>query len=217
MLSKKFNLGDNCAYALWNKPAGAITDLRPGEKVIVTYQDAYGVLVADSVKQSPMICQGMVRSIDPAMHSMTLRTGSLERKIQIPDDCAVALHGGKSGTLADIAVGSRVTVTYEKPNDKMTARQIAQASELFNGSLTAVDLTERTVEAKAPFGTKTFHLADNCAVVVNSKPDGKLSDLKLGEQLMFNYDDVNGVNVVNRIGAAPPQEMKTTSIQPMMP
>jgi Cu/Ag efflux protein CusF len=217
ILSKQFNLGDHCAYALWNQPAGAINDLRPGEKVTVAYQDAHGVLVADSVKQVPMTCRGMVKSIDPAMHSMTLRAGPVDRKIQIPDDCVVALHGGKTGTLADVAVGDHVTVTYETPNDRMTARQIAQTSDLFTGLVTGVDLTEQTVKAKAPFGSKEFHLADNCAIVVNGKTDGKLSGLKLGERLTFNYDDVNGVNIVNRIGAAPPQETETTSIQPMMP
>ena len=215
MLSKKFNLGDNCAYALWNKPAGAIGDLRPGEKVTVAYQDAHGVLVADSVKQVPMMHEGMVKSIDPAAHIMTLQVRSMDTDIQLPGDCAVVLRGGKSGTLADIAVGNHVTVTYETPDNKLTARQIAQTSELFTGSLTAIDLTGQTVKAKAMFGSKKFHLADNCVVVINGKPDGKLSDLKLGDKLAFSYDDVNGVNIVNRIGTEPPQETETTSIQPV--
>ena len=217
LLSKKFNLGDHCAFALWNKPAGAIGDLRPGEKVTVAYQDAHGVLVADSVKQLPMTCEGMVKSIDPAAHLLKLQTRPLDRQVQIPDDCAIVLRGNKAGSLADIAVGSHVTVTYEKPNDKLTARQIAQTSALFTGSLTAVDLTEQTVKAKAMFGAKKFHLADNCAVVINGRTDGKLGDLKLGDRFAFSYDDVNGVNIVNRIGTAPPPEMETTSVQPMVP
>jgi hypothetical protein len=32
----------------------------------------------------------------------------------------------------------------------------------------------------------------------------------MGDQLTFNYDDANGVHVVDRIGAAPPQKSKTT-------
>jgi len=217
ILGKKFILGNNCAYALWNGSAGAIGDLRPGEKVTVAYQDADGVLAADNVKQVPMTQEGMVKSIDPAAHSMMLQVRSLDKDFQLPDDCAVVLRGGKSGSLADIAVGDHVTVAYETPNDKPTACQIAQTSEMFSGSLTAIDLTEQTVKAKAMFGSKEFHLADNCAVVINGKPDGKLSDLKLGDKLAFCYDDVNGVNIVNRIGTAPPQKMETTSVQPMVP
>jgi Cu/Ag efflux protein CusF len=217
MLNKKFNLGDNCAYVLWNKPTGAIGDLRPGEKVTVAYRDAHGVLVADNVKQVPMTREGMVKSIDPAAHIMTLRVRSLDKKIRLPDDCAVVLRGGTSGALADIAAGNHVTVTYETPDNKLTARQIAQTSQLFTGTLTAVDLNNQTVKAKAVFSSKKFHLADNCAVVINGRPDGKLSELKLGDKLAFSYDDLNGVNIVNRIGAAPPPETETTLVQPMPP
>ena len=55
-----------------------------------------------------------------------------------------------------------------------------------------------------------FHLADNCAIVFNGKPAGELSDLKLGDQLTFNYDDANGAHIVDRIGVAVlPQELET--------
>ena len=42
------------------------------------------------------------------------------------------------------------------------------------------------------------------------KPDGKLSDLLPGDQFTFIYDDANGVHIVDRIGAVPPQESETT-------
>ncbi len=217
ILSKKFNLGDSCAYVLWNKPAGAIGDLRPGEKVTVAYQDAHGVLVADNVKQVPMTHEGMVKAIDPAAHTMTVHVGVMDKQYRIADDCGVMLRNGKSGTFADIQTGNHVTVTYETPSGALTARQIAQTSIEFAGTLTAVDLTEQTVKAKALFGSKRFHLADNCAIVINGKPNGKLSDLKLDGNFVFSYDDVNGINIVNRIGTAPPQEMETSSAQPTTP
>lgn len=52
------------------------------------------------------------------------------------------------------------------------------------------------------FATKKFNVGDDCAVVINGKPGGKLTDLRPGESLMFSYDNVNGVNVVNRIAPA---------------
>ena len=199
LFSKKFNLGDNCTYALWDKSAGTVSDLRPGEKVAVNYQDASGVLVADRVKQEPMRYEGMVKTIDPQNRTMTVHVRGLDKKFQIPDNCSVVLRNDKSGTLTDIQVGNHVTVTYETPNDTLTARQIAQTSATFTGTLTAIDLGERTVKAKTLFDTKKFNLADNCAIVLNGKPDGQLSDLRPDEQLEFSYNDINGVNVVNRI------------------
>jgi Cu/Ag efflux protein CusF len=210
MLSKEFNLGDNCVYALWNKPAGTIGDLRPGEKVTVAYQDTHGVLVADNVKQVPMTREGMVKSIDPAAHTMTVHVGTMDKQFRIADDCDVVLRNGKSGTFADIQTGNQVTVTYETPNGALTARQIARTSIEFTGTLTAIDLGEKTLKAKAMFGTKKFNVADNCAIVINGKADGQLGDLKPNDKLVFSYDEINGVNVVNRITPAAAPAVVTT-------
>ncbi len=202
MFGKKFNLGDTCAYTMVDKDTGAMGDLRPGQRVTVGYQDAHGVLVADRVTQQPMRDEGMVKAIDPKAQTMTLHLGVMDKTFQLPADCEVTLRGDKSGTVADIQAGNHVLVTYEVPNGKLTARQIAQTSATFTGDLTAIDLDQKTLKAKAMFTTKKFNVGDDCAVIVNGKPNGKLTDLRPGESLTFNYDDVNGVNVVNRIAPA---------------
>jgi hypothetical protein len=213
VLSKKFNLGDSCAYALLDKPAGTMSDLRPGEKVAVKYQDASGVLVADRVEQKPMRYEGMVTAISPENRTLTVHVTGMDKTFHITDNCGIVLRDDKSGTLADIQVGNHVTVTYETPGDTLTARQIAQTSAAFTGTLTAIDLGERTVKAKALFETKKFNLADNCAIVLNGKPEGQLSDLKPNDQLIFSYDEINGINVVNRIATTTPQPQTVTAKQ----
>jgi Cu/Ag efflux protein CusF len=209
LLSKKFNLGTDCAYALPDNKTGAISDVRPGEKVDIRYQDANGVLVADRVEQQPMRYEGMVKSIDPAAHTLTLRIHGMDKKFQIANDCNVMLRDDKSGALGDIQTGNHVTVTYETPDGTLTAREIAQTSIEFTGTLTAIDLGEKTLKARAAFGSKEFNVADNCAIVINGKPDGQLSDLKPNDKLVFSYDEVNGVNVVNRIA---PAEVQPNSV-----
>ncbi|MGH7975077.1 MAG: hypothetical protein ACREDS_14900 [Limisphaerales bacterium] len=201
LFSKKFNLGDHCTYAMLEKPAGAIGDLRPGEKVAVKYQDASGVLVADGIQQEPMRYEGMVTAINPEKHTLTVHVNGMDKTFQIAEDCGVVLRDDKSGTLAEIQVGNHVTVTYETPQDKPTAREIAQTSATFTGSLSAIDLGERTVKAKTLFDTKKFNVGDDCAIVLNGKAGGQLSDLKPDEELVFSYDVVDGINVVNRIAA----------------
>src|SRR5208283_135208 len=108
----------------------------------------------------------------------------------------VMLRNEKPGNFADIHPGDHVTVTYEMPGGTPTVREIAQTSMAFTGTLTAIDLGAKTVKAKALFDTKKFNVADNCTIVINGKTDGKLSDLKPNDQLVFNYDQINGVNVV---------------------
>jgi hypothetical protein len=214
-LTKKFNLGDNCTYALVDKPAGAISDLRPGQRVMVVYQESHGVLVANRVAQQPESYEGTVKACDPIQRTMTLHTRGMDRTFQIAGDCKVVLRGDQSGTLADIQTGNYVTVTYETPNDKPTAWKIAQTSETFSGSLTAIDLDTKTVKAKALFDTKKFTLGDNCAIVINGKINGQLADLKPNDKLVFSYDEINGVNVANRIApAGTAQQTETTAAQP---
>lgn len=214
LFSKKFNLGDNCAYMLWNKPAGTLNDLRAGEKVTVSYQDVSGVLVADRIKQDPMTEPGMVQAVDPAAHTLTLHSGWTDKTFQIPENCRVMLRDNQAGALANLEPGYFVTVTYELPQDQPVAREIAQTGTTFTGKLTALDMGNRTAKAKSLFDTKQFNLADNCAIMINGKPGGQLSDLRLGEHLTFSYNDVNGIDVVNSIANEPAShQSETTSVQ----
>ena len=197
---KEFNLGDKCAFALLGVNNGTVADLRPGEKITVMYQDSHGVRIADRIQQVPMQYEGMVKAIDPSTHTLTLQNRyGPDESLLIADGCNVTLRQNKAGVLTDIQPGDHVTVTYEEPNGSKTARQIAQTSAEFTGRLTAIDLDQKMVKARNPAETMKFNLADNCAIVVNGRTDGKLSQLQPNERLEFNYDTINGVNVVNRI------------------
>jgi Cu/Ag efflux protein CusF len=202
LLSKEFNLGDTCAYTFAGKAGGAAEDLRPGQKVRVEYQDHRGVLVADRVAQEPMRFEGKVKFIDPERSTLTVRHGARSRKFQIAKGCSVKLHDAKTGTLGDVQPGELVTITYETPRGVPTARQIAQTSEEFTGSVVAVDLSDRTVKAKSFLETKRFNLADGCTIMVGGKPAAQMQDLKPGDKITVNYEEVNGVNVADRIAEA---------------
>jgi len=202
MMTKAFNLGASCLVSQLGKDNATANDLRAGEKVSVSYQDVHGVLIASRVEQEPMRFEGMVKEINNDKHTVTLHRTALDKDIQLPSDCKIVLRDGRTGTLADIQAGYHVTVTYEMPGGTPTAREIARTSIPFTGTLTAIDLTDNTVKAKAPFDSKKFILADNCAIVINGRADGKLGDLKPNDKLLFSYDEINGVNVVNRIGPA---------------
>ena len=197
--SKTFNLGDNCACTFVDKGAGGISDLHPGQRVEVTYQEMHNVLVADRVTQEPMSYEGTVTVCDPGQRTITLHTRGRDKTFPIAGDCKVVLRGDKPGSLADVQAGNYVTVTYETPDDKPTARKIAQTSETYTGSLTAIDLDTKTVRAKSMFDTKKFNLGDNCAIVIDGRINGRLSDLKPNDKLVFSYDEINGVNVASRI------------------
>jgi hypothetical protein len=53
--------------------------------------------------------------------------------------------------------------------------------------------------------------------MINGNPREQLSDLKLGEQLTFSYNPVNGINVVNSIANEPmAHQTETTWAQPIL-
>jgi hypothetical protein len=209
---KTFNLGGNCAYLWLGNNNGAADGLRPGEKVAVRYQAVHGVLIADRIEQHPMRFEGMITTISPDKHTLTLDRHGRNKDLQIADGCNVVLRDNAAGTFADLHPGNHVVVTYETPNDTPTAREIAQTSVDFTGRLTAIDLDERIVKAEAGFETKKFNVADNCAVVINGQTGGKLSDLKPNENLVLSYDEINGVNVVNRIAPATSEGQKNNNV-----
>jgi Cu/Ag efflux protein CusF len=199
---RTFDLGNNCAITRWDNTAGAINDLRPGEKVTIGYQDVHGVFAADRVVQEPMRFHGVVKAIDPAQRQLVLRHWDHDRTFTLAENCKVILHEQNKAGLANIKLGDHVTVVYETPGGPEVVRQIAQTSVSFTGSVVAIDLPHRTVTVEDVLGTKQFSLANDCSIVMDNTLDAPMTDLRPGERLTINYDEVNGVNVANRIAPA---------------
>jgi len=199
LFHKRFSLADNCAYTFIEKGSGTAADLRAGQRVDLGYQNAHGVLIADRVTQEPMRFEGVVQTVDPQQHTLTVRHSMLDKVFSIPGECTVVLRDNKSGTLANVQVGERVTVTFETPAGVPTAREIAQTSATFTGELTGIDLSQRTLKAKTLLSTKQFEVAKGCTIIVDGKPRHELRDLRPGDKLTISYDDVHGVCIANRV------------------
>lgn len=204
LFNKKFNLGAACAYAFLDDTNGTEAGLHPGQKITVNYQNADGVLIADRIQQQPMRFTGWVKAIDPDTHTITVNPDGFARSksFQFADNCQVNLREDKTGTFADIQTGNYVTLIYETPPGLPTVQNLTQTSEKFTGSLTAIDLEDKTLKAKTLFAAKDFNIGKHCIIVINGKDDGKLSDLKPEEKLVITYDEISGVNVVDRIEPA---------------
>ena len=199
MFDKSFNLGNDCVVSQLENSRASVGDLRAGEKVTVGYVKVQGVLIANRVEQDAMRCAGTIKALDTAKGTLTLAQTGFDKQLQIADNCKIGLRNGKTGSFADLRVGNYVTVTYELPVKSPVARQIDQTSIAFTGTLTAIDLPEKTVKARTAFGTKKFSVGNDCAIVINGKTDGRLADLRLDEEVDINYDEINGVRVASRI------------------
>ena len=199
VFTKRFDAAESCSYSMMDPKAQSINGLRLGQKVTVGYENHQGVRIADCVTQLPMRFKGRVNAVDPIAHTVTVRHKALDKTFQVGSDCKMTLHANKSGSLTDLKPGQLIEVTYESPKYWLMAREITQTSATFTGSLTAIDLGDRTLKAKHAFSSKRFNVADNCKIEVKGKDDGRLVDLRPGQTVTFCYDEVKGVNVANRI------------------
>ena len=69
----------------------------------------------------------------------------------------------------------------------------------WEGTLTAVDTQDNTVKGEHWGATRTFHLGNNCIVVVIDKKEAALSDLRAGEKVRIHYQNAEGVFVADHI------------------
>jgi hypothetical protein len=203
MLHKTFNLGQRCTFVLSGHTTGTLNDLRPGEKITVRYQNVHGVRIADRIQQVPVRFEGKVVAIDPIAHQIVVHQRGLDKAMVIAPGCRIVRLNQQPGALPDIRLGDHITVTYEMPDDVPTAREIAQTSMEFVGTLTAIDTAAHTAKASSAFSNRKFVIGNHCSIVLASRPNARLNDLKPDDKLTFSYDEINGVNVINRIGSAP--------------
>lgn len=200
LFRKTFQTAEPCPVSLEDKPAATLDQLRPGHLVEVDYQDAHGVLVATRIAQHNLVLDGVVAAIDPDRRTLALKSPGRIRNLTIAEDCTVVLKDEKAGALDNLKVGHRVRVTYDPADTTLIAHKIAQSAEAFVGTIQAIDAGTRTVRARSFMTERKFNLADGCRIVVDTKPDADLRDLRIGDRVEFSYENAAGVLVANRIG-----------------
>jgi hypothetical protein len=131
MRQKSFNLSDHCECRQLEQSHASVHDLRRGEIVTVRYIMVEGVRIAIRVEQQPVRLKGIILELDGESRALTLHLETFNRELRLAEDCGIILHDGQRGTLADLAVGNQVTVTYEAPDNVLTARRIEQTSLKF--------------------------------------------------------------------------------------
>jgi Domain of unknown function (DUF5666) len=217
MFSKTFYLGDHCTIATLDNHKAALNALRPGEKVKVQYRNAEGVLVAERIAERPLHYTGTVQRINQTGNQLTMEEKPLYKPFHAPDsfrvasDCKVILWNGHEGTLADLRPGDRISLLYELPSGSRVAYRIKDHDQAVVGEVEAINLPARTLTAKEPSGEKNFALGDHCRIIIAGKKPGELKNLVAGQEYRFTYEEVNGVNVLDRIAPAPKENTAQTA------
>lgn len=206
--TKHFDLGRNCRISLADKTEATATDLAPGQQVQIRYVKHDGVRVASEVAQEDQTFTGFVSKIDATNQTFHVERDWSARTFEVGKDCQLILRDGSKHPFAKLELGRRVTVTYLQPGSREVAQVIAERSLEFSGRVDSIDARGQTVGAKTLLTRHNFRIGDDCQFVIDGQLRGGLKDLRIGESARFNYEDIDGVQVVNRIElrTAPPTQ-----------
>jgi len=222
LMDKTFHLGQHCAVSALDKKDAVVSDLRPGEKVEIRYQNVEGILVADQIAEKALRYDGAVQAVDQKAGTVTMQEAPLYVPFHAPQmfrlaaGCEIVLPDRHDGTLAALQPGDRISVIYELPGGAPVAYRIRDRSLTLVGVVAAVDPSNHTLKAREKSSEIKFELADDCQIILNGEKPGHLKDLVLGQPCKFTYENVNGVEVLDRIvpaNAAKPTQTASASRQ----
>lgn len=199
LLTRTFSIGDDCAFALGNRKQAALADLKRGMEVEVAFRETGGVRVANRIAQKEMSYTGSIREFVPKERQLTVERGRFTRPFRIAEDCKVTIRNDKSASLDELKVGEKVRVVYVKEDDALVALRIDESGESFVGTLQAIDASADTIKARHLLGDRKFRLADDCKIVIDNTPQGRLNDLRIGQKVAVSYEELDGVLVAHRI------------------
>lgn len=211
MVTEAFRVGDHCVVSAVDKRDAALSDLHPGEKVEIQYQNAEGVRVAERIAERELCYVGRVRYVDRKDRIVTIENKAFHKTFSFAGDCEVVRSDGKRGTIDDVRPGFKVTVTYETPGGAPIAYRVREESVTLVGKLVAIDLPDRTLKVTEGSSEKTFTAGKECRIVVNRKVNARLTDLALGQDYRLTFENIDGVNVVASITPASEPNLTETA------
>lgn len=199
LFAKTFSMAESCDITVGNHKQAQADELHPGMKVGVRYAETQGVPIASALHQKQEKLRGTITAIDADSRAIKVGQGMWAKQFTAPEDCVFEFHKGSTGAISDLRLGQRVTVTYGQTGETLTAYRVLEPSEMFAGTLSAVDATERTIRVKYLLGEKRFRLADDCHVLVGDTLKEDLAGLQLGQKISLDYQEANGVLIASRL------------------
>ncbi len=177
---------------------GKVADLATG--ATITVQLSLNQKQAVSVQVEGPNISGVVKSVDPGRHSLTVSFGgggrgrsqeqALEQTVELAGDAVVLLDDGrgrrlsvKEGKLADVPVGAAVNLRMSV--DQRYATLVRAEGPVLPGQIRAVDATAGTVTiARVSRGenldAKTLPVAKDARIVIDGI-EAKLADIKVSD------------------------------------
>jgi Cu/Ag efflux protein CusF len=125
-----FDLGDHFTISRGEKE-GKFADLKPDDEVSIAYDKgitkftANYILVHEGANKTAELGRGSVKTFDPDKKQLTLTDpNGKDWAFKISNDAKVRLND-KEGKVADLKLGDKVTVVYEKKGEELMAKDLS--------------------------------------------------------------------------------------------
>jgi Cu/Ag efflux protein CusF len=143
-LSETFVVGDHCNVIIRDDRNRALTELRIGHKVTVSYSAPGGTKVAQKIEQAGSTFTGTVEAIDADARTLKAQHLLSEKKFNLAKDCPIIIGGKSDGKLSDLRIGDKLSVVYEEMDGVLVATCVAREAAPTKPAPAQVTRTETT-------------------------------------------------------------------------
>jgi hypothetical protein len=143
---KSFAIADNCGITRNNNASGTLDDIKPGSRVVVTYETPDGHWTAREIGLPSLHFTGTLGAINLADRTVSISKPLLgEKQFHIADGCAVVINGKVTTRLQNLHAGENCELNDDGVNGvnivnriaPVVAQEKAETAEQTTGPATA--------------------------------------------------------------------------------
>jgi ribosomal 50S subunit-recycling heat shock protein len=121
-----FTLAENGVVKFNGDKSGAMDALKIGDMVTVVYQSENEPLIASRIEQNDLNFSGTIRAIDAEKQTVTAKSLLHEKTFHVGDGCKIVVNGQVNGSLRDLRIGDRMSVSYDNADGVLVASRISK-------------------------------------------------------------------------------------------
>jgi hypothetical protein len=177
----------NAAEITLNGDDAELSDLKAGMTAKITKVN--GVITKLIVTTLSEVINGSIYSLDLSDDEVTLTLSTNVRRTYVIPNAAEITLNGDDAELSDLKVGMTAKIT--KVNGVITKLTVTTLSEVINGSIYSLDLSDDEVTLTLSTNIRRTYVIPNAAEIILDGDDAELSDLKVG--MTAKITKINGV------------------------
>ncbi len=121
-----FNIADTCRFFARGKEQGKLEDLKPNQKINVSYEVERENLVAYKIELRSERFSGLLDAVDVTSRTVKAKYLMTTKRFNLAEDCEIIINGRKGGKLTELKLGSGVEINYENIDGVYVAQRIVQ-------------------------------------------------------------------------------------------